>query len=184
MKLAVLDEEGLVKSIGADMMPIIKTTASSTVREIILTGNKRGVPLAQMPYLFWALDNQQSLPDLGNLQPYYQLMIDMMDRTGVMPDYQKKFSLPDDSGVDSAVDAVALDMAKWALRTMLPALSAGYVRVLGSHVSKVHEVTQGRVPVKNGPAYLNTLFRQILNMRSIWFEDGELLRRVMRLLPG
>lgn len=177
------NEEGLIKALGKDLMPNIKSQAQAAVREIIAEGNRRGVEPSQMPYLFWALATQRELPDLGGRQRYFQVMIDMMTRTGVLPNYQKNFRVPDDLGLDDAVDAVAQHMATWAVRSMLPALLAGYMRVLSVYASKVPAATDGVVPASNGVGYLNALLREILTLRSAWFDDGELLRRVVRLLP-
>lgn len=183
MRVLAADEESLVKALGKDLMPLLKSQAQAAVREISLEGNRRGMGLSQMPYLFWALFTQKELPDLGSRQRYFQVMLDMMVRTGVVPNYQKNFKVPDDPEIDTAVDAVVQHMGTWAVRTMLPALLAGYMRVLSAHAPKVPAVTNGEVPASNGVGYLNTLFREILTLRSAWFDDGELLRRVVRLLP-
>ena len=175
--------EALMKSLGQDLMPVLKEQGKAAVREIVMQGLRQGVALPEMPYLFWALANQAELPDLGPRQKMFQVMLDIMTRTGVMPNYHKNFKVRDNLDVDAAVDAVARHMGVWAAKDMIPALMVGYFKVLTQHASKVPSVTNGQVPASNGVGYLNTLFREVLTLRSAWFDDGELLRRVVRLLP-
>lgn len=175
--------EVLMKALEHDLMPMIKEQGKAAVREIVMQGNKQGIALAEMPYLFWALANQKELPDLGPRQKVFQVMLDIMVRMGVMPNYQKNFKVTNDLEVDAAVDATVQHMGVWAAKDMIPALMVGYYKVLTQHAPKVPSVTKGQVPASNGVGYLNALLREILTLRSAWFDDGELLRRVVRLLP-
>lgn len=183
MRLAAIGPEELIKTVGRDLMPVLKAQGQASVREIVTEANKHHVAPDDLPYVFWALANPKVLPDLGPRQKGYQLVIDIMARTGTMPAYQRAFKAVDDAAVDDAVDAVAQHMATWAYKDMLPYLMGAYVKVLSKYAGKVSEATGGQVPTSNGVAYLNRTFREILTLRSSWFEDGELLRRAVRFIP-
>jgi len=181
--LASTTPEDLMRSIGADMLPVLKEQGRASVREIVMAANRLGIQADDMPYAFWALATQKGLPDFGPKQKVSTLMIDIMARTGTMPAYQKALKVPDSGTLDEAVDKLADHMATWAARNILPYLMANYVKILNKYASKVPQATNGQVPASNGVAYLNNAFREILTLRSTWFDDGELLRRAVRFIP-
>ena len=177
------DPEALVKAIGRDLMLYLKEQGRTAAREIVMEANRQRVSPEDLPYVFWVLASQKELPDLRARQKVFTLMIDIMARTGTMPNYQRAFRVADDIEVDAAVDKVAVNMALWAAKNMIPFLIHSYLRVLAKYAGKVPAVTGEEVPASNGLGYLNTAFREVLTLRSTWFEDGELLRRVVRFIP-
>lgn len=181
--VAKTDPNTLMTDIGHALMPILKDQGKVAVREIVIEANRAGVSSEDMSYIFWALATDKGLPDQGPRHKVFQVMLDIMARTGVMPNYQRAFQIPESTDTDLAVDTIALHMGMWAARTMLPALTTEYVKVLMRVAHKVPEATDGDVPVSNGVAYLNHVFREVLTLRSSMFEDGELLRRVLRIIP-
>jgi len=173
-----------VKSVAKDLMPLLKKQGRAAVREVVIEANKQGVVADNLPYVFWALASTDTeLPSFGPRQKIYTLMIDIMARTGAMPNYQRAFKRVDDLAVDDAVDAVAVHMSMWAARNLAPALITGYYGILDKWADKVPEATGGKVLALVGRDYLDHLFREILTLRSAWFEDGELVRRVVRFIP-
>ena len=183
VRLARTDPESLIKAVGKDFMGLLKTQGVAAVREATTAGLKRGLKSDQLSYLFWALSSPNTLPNMGSRQKVFNLMLNILDRTGTMPDYQRSFRAVKDPEVDDVVDAVALHMSQWAARTMAPALVLGYYRTLSRHANKVPEATEGAVQALSGSDYLNFTFREMLTIRSAWFDDGELLRRVVRFIP-
>lgn len=181
--LASTTPEDLMKALGHDLMPVLKAQGYAAVREVVTEANRLGVTADDLPYAFWALATQKGLPDMGARQRVFTLMIDIMARTGTMPAYQKAIKVTDSETLDYTVDKLADHMATWAARSLLPFLMANYVRILNKHADKVPQATGGQVPVSNGVAYLNNAFREILTLRSAWFDDGELLRRAVRFIP-
>ena len=183
MKTATTNPEDLVKVIGNDMMPILKEQGHAIVREIVTEANKQGIPPKDFPYILWALAQEKTLPDMGLRVKGYRVLWDIMTRTGALPAYHKAFEVTKDPVVDAAVDAIALYMSVWSIRILMPFLTTAYLRVLTKHVKQVPQVTDGTVSEKNGTGYLNYIFREVLDLRSSMFEDGELLRRVMQIIP-
>lgn len=182
-RISRMDPEALVKLLGKDMMSFLQDQGRAALREIVTTANKEGVKANQLPYVFWALANQSGLPNLGPRQKAFTLMLDILTRTGVMPDYQRGFQAVDDARLDEVVDLVAQHMSVWAAKTMAVELVLGYYKLQVKHESKVPEATNGKIPAVVGATYLDRVFREILTLRSAWFEDGELLRRVVRFIP-
>ena len=111
------------------------------------------------------------------------MMVFIMDRTGTMPAYQSALQVADDLRLESAVDALALHMALWAARSMYPALLMAYKEAIKSQEKLVLKLTGGRVKKGDEFEFLRLAFRQVLSLQSSMFRDGELLRRVVRLLP-
>jgi hypothetical protein len=183
-RVARMDPEGLMRVIGKDMMALLKEQGRAAVREVVIAANRQGVEADDLPYAFWALASSGTeLPSFGLRQKIYSLMIDIMARTGVMPNYQRAFKPVDSQSVDEAVDAVALHMSMWAAKVLAPALIIGYYTVLDRWAPKVPEATGGKVHALLGRDYLDHLFREILTLRSAMFDDGELIRRVVRFIP-
>lgn len=183
-RVARMDPEGLMKVIGKDMMVLLREQGNAAVREVNIAANKQGVAATNLPYVFWALASTDSeLPNLGLRQKIYTLMIFIMARTGAMPNYQRGFKPADSQSLDDAVDAVALHMATWAGRSLTPALVIGYYGILDKWAAKVPEATGGKVHSLIGREYLDYLFREILTLQSALFDDGELVRRVVRFIP-
>ena len=100
-----------------------------------------------------------------------------------MPSYDSAFNVPDEIVTDSAVDATTRHMGVWALRSMYPALLQAYQASLNAHASAVPKATGGKVSPDNAVEFLRLSFRQILSLSSRKFTNGELLRRVVRVLP-
>lgn len=181
--LARVGPNDLMLALGRDMLPAIKKVAQAAVREVVITANRNGVQPDELPYVFWALVSQKELPDQGPRQKYFQVVLDIMTRTGALPNYSRAFSVPPRLEVDTATDQVATHMGIWAVKDMLPALMVAYLKILHTYASKVPEATEGAVPSSRGAGYLNEAFREVLSLRSSLFEDGELLRRVLRIIP-
>lgn len=181
--LASTTPEDLMKALGNDLMPVLKAHGNAAVREVVTEAHRLGIGPDDLPYAFWALAAQQNLPDMGARQKVFTLMIDIMARTGTMPAYQKALKVTDSATLDYAVDKLADHMATWAARNLLPFLMLNYVKILNKYAPKVPVATKGQVPASNGVAYLNSAFREILTLRSAWFDDGELLRRAVRFIP-
>jgi hypothetical protein len=171
---------GVAKALDAGLVDIGK----SAVREIVIEANRLGVPPDDLPYVFWALNTKAGLPKLdAKQQQALDMMLTIMNRTGVMPNYPSAFKPTDNLATDSAVDVVARHMGAWALRTMYPALLQAYRAALQSQVRYVTKLTNGQVKKGNEFEFLRLAFRQILSLQSRMFRDGELLRRVVRILP-
>lgn len=181
--LASRTPEDLIRAIGNALMPVLKIQGQASVHEIVAVANRLGIQADELPYAFWTLATQKGLPNLGPRQKVFTLMIDIMDRTGTMPAYQKAFQVPDNATLDDAVDKLADHMAIWAVKQLLFSLTRSYIGILSKFAPDVPQVTDGQVPASNGVAYLNAAFREILTLRSAWFDDGELLRRAVRLIP-
>lgn len=177
------DPETLMKAIGKDMMDLLLSQGRAAVREVVTEANKYRVSADDLPYVFWVLASQHELPDMGPRQRVYNLMLDIMSRTGAMPNYQRAFKVAEDPATDEAADKVAVHLSYWAAKQMAPALLVGYSKILSKYQNAVPEATGGQVSAVVGVDYLDSTFRQILTLRSSWFADGELLRRVVRFLP-
>ena len=180
--------DAIMKGIGKDMMPQLKDIGRMAVQEIVSEANRFHVPAEHLPYIFWSMAvHQDFLSSLGRLQKVFALMIDIMARTGVMPNYQRAFKIPDDEAgiaTDVTIEPLAKHMGMWAARAMAPALIKVYYDILVKWAPKVPSATEGDVSVKDGFAYLDGVFREVLTLSSSWFEDGELLRRVVRFIPN
>jgi len=172
--------QGVAKALDAELINI----GHAAVREIVAKANDQGVSAKALPYIFWALATKSGLPRLNKQQQTaFDLMVTLMARSGTMPNYSSTFAIPDDLTIDAAVDAVARHMGAWAMRTMYPSLLQGYQAALTSQTRAVPKATDGRVRAEVAFDFLRTAFRQVLDISSRKFRDGELLRRVVRVLP-
>lgn len=167
-------EENLVKTLGKHLLQSLKVVAQSAVQEIIQVASREGLPLSNIPVLLETLQKERS----DSRQ--YQVLMDIIEGTESMPVVVRR-------EVSSDFEAVKLVVSKhmraWAVKDMLPALTFHYWRVLSQYAHQVPIVTMGAVPLTRSQDYLDVLFREILTVRSAWFGRGELLRRVVRILP-
>ncbi len=184
MKFASAAEDALMLGVGRALDAKLTDLGKAAVREIVTAANRLGVPPDHLPYVFWALATKAGLPKLGQKESEaLDMMVTVLDRTGTMPSYSSAFSVADDLGTDAAIDQLAKHMATWSLRTLYPGLLQGYKDALNSQVKAVPKATNGQVKDKDAFNFLRLAFRQIVNINSRMFRDGELLRRVVRLLP-
>jgi len=184
MRKADRPEDALMLGVAKVLDEQLTSLGKAAVREIVTFTNQLGVLPDHLPYLFWALATDSGLPSLGSKEKAaFDTMVTILDRTDTMPKYSSAFSLVDDLTTDAAVDATTRHMGSWALKTMYPGLLKSYQMALQSQVKKVPKATDRQVPKGREFDFLRKTFRQVLSLRSRMFRDGELLRRVVRLLP-
>ena len=172
--------EGVSKALNARLVDI----GRAAVREITTAGNRIGTNPDHMPYVFWALATNTGLPSMGKKQyAAYLLMVDIMEETGTMPNWKSAFNVPNSIFADVGVDALATYMGRWAFSTMIPMVLHAYKDALLSQVKNVARATDGRVSPGDEFDFLRLLFRQVLTIKSSMFNNGGLLRRVVRALP-
>ena len=174
-------ENQLMQGVATHFLAGLSQAGSEAVVEITREANRRGVPLENLPYVFWALDTQSGLPRLPEPLLYELLML-VMRGTGTMPPYWKSFVIAEDAVTDEAVSAIALHMSRWAKKTMLPLASKAYQAALRSQVAQVPRATGGRVPAAKAGEFLSRAFPRVLSVESRSFARGDLLRRVVRSL--
>jgi len=183
-RIAGRPEDALMQGVAKALDRHLANIGKSAVREIVTVANRISVDPVGLPYVFWALATKTGLPSFTTKgQQAFNLMIDIMERTDVMPNYDSAFAVPEDLAVDSAVDVIAKHMAVWSLRVMYPALLQVYQGSLNAHANAVPKATGGQVSPENAVEFLRRSFRQVLSLSSRKFRDGELLRRVVRILP-
>jgi len=183
VRQASRSEEVLMKDVGSALESKLHSLGQAAVREIVTQANRLSVDPDHLPYVFWALATQAGLPSLGKDQKLFDLTMMVMSRSGAMPNYQSSFSVVDDFATDSAVNTLAKHMGKWARQTMIPGLLRGYQEALTSQVKNVPRATNNTVKKKDAFEFLRRAFPQVLTMRSRMFNNGEMLRRVVRVLP-
>jgi hypothetical protein len=184
LKTSSRAENALMEGVGKALDSKLTDIGHAAVREIVTQGNHLSVNPKHLPYVFWALANNAGLPRLGQKeQKAFDLMISIMARTGTMPPYQGSFQPGSDDATDSAIDATATYMGRWAMRTMFPALLTAYKAALTSQVRDVPRATNGQVSQAKAFDFLRFAFRSTVDISSSMFRDGELLRRVVRVLP-
>jgi len=177
-------ENALMEGVGKALDSKLTDIGHAAVREIVGQGNHLSLDPTMLPYVFWAIATGSGLPRMGTKeQKAFDMMKTIMVRTGTMPPYQSAFNMADDLSVDSAVDAIATYMGRWSLRTMFPAILMAYKAALTSQVRNVPKATNGQVSSDKAFDFLRFLFRSTVDISSSMFRDGELLRRVVRLLP-
>jgi len=184
VRLANRSEDILMLGVGKSLDAHLAEVGKAAVREIVTEANRLGVGPNMLPYVFWALATKAGLPRMGQKEfAALDLMVFIMERTGTMPAYRGALQVADDPATDSATDSLALHMATWSLRSMYPALLTSYKAALKSQEKLVPKLTNGQVKKGDEFEFLRKSFRQVLSLQSSMFRDGELLRRVVRLLP-
>lgn len=172
-----------MQGVASSLQSGLHELGQAAVREIVIQANRLSVNPDHLPYVFWALATGAGLPSLGSDQKLYDLAIMVMARTGTMPNYASGFTVVDDLATDSAVNVLAKHMGSWARKTLMPGLLRAYQKALQSQVKSVPRATNNAVGKDNAFEFLRRAFPQVLTMRSRMFDDGELLRRVVRVLP-
>ncbi len=172
--------QGVAKVLDAKLVGI----GHAAVREITTEANRQGVGANDLAYVFWALASQSGLPKMPKqVQAAFDLMVVILTRSKTMPNYGSAFRVTDSMEVEAATDAVAMHMGTWARTVMFPALFHAYKAALTSQVKAVPAATGNRVRPEVAFDFLRKSFRQVLDISSRKFRDGELLRRVVRILP-
>lgn len=171
-------------AIGKDLQAVANSQGKALVRQIVTDANNLGIDPNHLQYVFWTLVNEAQWPRFNPVETMsLKLAVSIMNRTGATPNYAAGFSVPDDLTIDSATDEVIKRAAAWARMGMMPALLQGYKGALQKQVRKVPRATGRRVKKDQAFNFLRKAFRQILDLRSRWFTDGELLRRIVRMMP-
>lgn len=181
MKTANEATDALVKAVGKNLMPHLDKVGRSAVDWVTKEANRKGLSPDLLPYIWWSLKTKSGLPDLD--KPDYNLLFDILHRRRLMPDHSRGFFIPEDLNDEAHVRDIALGLEKWSRKVMRPMLLRGYQQALKSQAAKVPKAMEGRVPKGKEMAFLRMVFAKMLTMNSRWFEDGELLRRVVRSLP-
>jgi hypothetical protein len=177
-------EDDLMLGVGKALDAALVDVGRAGVREIVTGANRLGVDPNDLPYVFWALNSKSGLPRLGaKEQKAFDMMFMIMSRTGTMPNYSSSFTPSDNLATDAAIDVLAPQLGTWALRVMYPSLLSGYRAALKTQERKVPRATNNRVSKSNAFDFLRKTFRYAVSLKSSMFRDGELLRRIVRLLP-
>lgn len=184
IRIADRPEDALMQGVAKALDTKLVGVGHAAVREIVTTANRLSVDPNDLPYVFWALATKAGLPRIGKKElAALDLMVTIMVRSGTMPNYQSAFNVTTSIATDSAVDVLAPHMATWAQRVMYPTLLQAYRDALTTQVKAVPAATNGKVPKDKAFDFLRLAFRQVLDLSSRKFRDGELLRRVVRILP-
>jgi hypothetical protein len=183
-RLTASPEEALMLGVAKNLDSRLADLGKAVVREIVTYANKLGVAPDDLPYVFWALATGTGLPRLG-AKEHKALTTAMfiMERTGTMPNYSSAFSVASSGATDAAVDEIARHMGTWSLRTLFPGLLQAYKDALNSQVKQVQKKTNGQVPKGREFDFLRKAFRRVVPIQSRMFRDGELLFRVVNLMP-
>jgi len=170
---------GVAKVLNVKLVDI----GRAAVREVVTSSNRLGVGPDNLPYVFWTLTTNQRASTGKKQVAAYLLMMEILERTGTMPNWQSAFNVPDDIFTDFIVDKVVRHMGVWALSTMSPMLFHAYRAALDSQVKNVLKATDGNVKAGDEFDFLRLAFRQVLSIKSSRYDNGNLLRQVVRFLP-
>lgn len=173
-------EDTLVKNVGSSLMEGLRNLGRAAVNVVTREATRQGLSPDDLPYVWWALATKTVATTRS---ADFDFLLDILTRTGTMPNYSAGFLVPDDLTVDEALGPIGQAIKKWAEKALRKGLLRAYQAALKSQVSLVPRATGGAVGADKAALFLHRAFSQILTTNSRWFEDGELLRRVVRSLP-
>ena len=184
VKFSSQAEDTLMQGVGQRLDRNLTKIGKEAYKELLSLANKAGIPSDALPYVLWVLDSNAGLPHLPQKEgKALQMAMDVMRRTGWLPHYSSAFTVVDNLQIDQAIDKLSRNLGTWSLRSMYPEILKAYQDALKSQVKAVPKATQGRVAPQDAFNFLRLSFRQVVTIDSSMFRDGELLRRVVRLLP-
>jgi len=177
-------QENLVIAVGKVMNAKLIPIGHLAVREVVTQFNNLLLDPDMMPYAFWSLTRGDDLPTKSKKRmKAINLMVEIMEGTKTMPNWASSLVLPGESYVETALDLLALKMGAWALRTMYPLLFSLYKDALNTQARNVYKATGGGVSKANSFEYMRLFFREVLGMKSAFFQNARMLRHVISVLP-
>lgn len=168
----------VMQAVGADFHRRLQRIAKEAALEVTRKSRVLGLTSDQQSQALGMMVAAFTLPLPSKNQVALDIMMSLLIRTRNLPVRIQKISEED---VD--LEPMVIGMANWARQVLLPALLETYQSVLDKYAPRIPQATQGRIKAHQAFDFLRKSFRQVLTVNSSWFEDGELLRRVVRTLP-
>jgi len=179
-----LSEDQVVKRFAEDMVEgVLWPLSAPFMRQVVLEANKANLPHTYLPYVFWILvENRQRLPRMHPKElEALKIGLDIVKSQGDMPNYRPALAIPPPE-LETAVDDVLSNLARWSLVGMGSQMLKGYTEALKKWTGQMARAVGESLPADKAGMYLRMLFETYLQKQPAHFLDGMLLERAIKLI--
>ena len=179
-------ENRLLAYIGQDFWNVVRGQSKATVRQIVTTAKKEGLPSAYLQYLFWVLVKQRKTwPSLPQTQ-YLSLIqaIEVVQVEGDMPNYRQGLQVIPPQ-YEKTVQEIIRALAAWASTGLLVAIMGGYWEIFRARKQEAEVLFASRgVPSNKTVGVLRAFFEDTLQQAPLGFPHGGKLLSLLFQFPG
>lgn len=177
-------EDDMMIALGKDLHAALVKQGKAFVRQVVVEATQAGIPPDDLQYVFWVLvANDKSWPDLGDWETKgLKLAVSTMVRTRTAPNYANGFKVPSGVETDELLDGVIRKLGTWGRRVFLAEVLQAYLAALRGQAKAARRLNRNLTSDEHAFEALRRSFPQVLEMKSHWFDDGMLLRKVVQTL--